>query len=142
MRAPRLIAKRLGNFLGALKVSPGSATLMRMGGENTVRPTAINGRYRALLDVASAIAEQPTVKAVLHSLRGVLYSTSRLHGTELYVLDDDEKSLHVFAFDRDADAPAIKTGTKVLCIGAAGRVLEEQTPVFHPGLITGNVETP
>jgi formate hydrogenlyase transcriptional activator len=105
---------------------------MRMGGENTERPTVIDSRYRALLNVASAIAEQPTVKAVLHSLRGLLSSASRLHGggTELYVLGDDEKTLHLFAFDRDADAPAIKTGTKILCIGAAARVLEEQNPVF------------
>jgi hypothetical protein len=49
------IAKLLGNCLGALKVTPDTA--MRMGGENTERPTAIDGRYRALLDVASAIAE-------------------------------------------------------------------------------------
>jgi len=79
----------LGNHLGALKVSPGSATLMHMRGENTERPTAINGRYQALLDAASAIAEQPTVKAVLHSLRGVLSSTSSLHGTELYAWPPD-----------------------------------------------------
>ena len=29
-------------------------------------------RYRALLDVSAALIEQPTVKAVLHSLRDVL----------------------------------------------------------------------
>jgi hypothetical protein len=73
-----------------------------MPGENTGRLTATDGRYRALLDVSSAIAEQPTVKAVLHSLRGVLSSTTRLHGAELYVLDDDQDSLQVFEFDRDA----------------------------------------
>jgi formate hydrogenlyase transcriptional activator len=99
--------------------------------ENTGRLTATDGRYRALLDVSSAIAEQPTVKAVLHSVRGVLSSTSRLHGTELYVLDEDGDSLHI-EFDRDADAPAIKTGTRISVIGAAARVLEEQKPVFIP----------
>jgi len=103
-----------------------------MPGENTGRLTATDGRYRALLDLSSAIAEQPTVKAVLHSLRGVLSSTSRLHGAELYVLDDDQDSLQVFEFDRDADAPPIKSGTKLLRIGAAARVLEEQKPVFLP----------
>jgi formate hydrogenlyase transcriptional activator len=95
--------------------------------------TSAEDRYRALLDVSSALADQPTVKAVLHSLREVLSSTSRLHGTELYVLDDDdENSLHVLEFDRDADAPAFKIGTKVLRIGAVARVLEEQKPVFIP----------
>ena len=89
-------------------------------------------RYRTLLDASSALADQPTVKAVLHSLRDVLASTSRLHGTELYVLDDDEQSLHVLEFDRDPDAPAFKIGTKVSRIGAAAQVLEEQKPVFIP----------
>ena len=58
------------------------------------------------------IADQPTVKAVLHSLRGVLSSTCRLHGAQLYVLDGEGESLHVLEFDQESDAPAIKTGTK------------------------------
>src|SRR5271165_3143276 len=90
------------------------------------------GRYRTLLDASSTLAGQPTVKAVLHSLRDVLSSTSRLHGTELYVLDDHEQSLHVLEFDRDPDAPAFKIGTKVSRIGAAAQVLGEQQPVFIP----------
>ena len=35
-------------------------------------------RYRTLLGAFSAVADQPTVKAVLHSLRGVLASTSEV----------------------------------------------------------------
>src|SRR5271166_2176016 len=94
--------------------------------------TSAEDRYRALLDASSTLAEQPTVKAVLHSLRGVLSSTSKLHGAGLYVLDDDGESLHVLEFDRDPDAPPIRIGTKVSRIGAAARVLEEQKPVFLP----------
>jgi formate hydrogenlyase transcriptional activator len=89
-------------------------------------------RYRTLLDASSTLADQPTIKAVLHSLRDVLSSTSRLHGTELYVLNDAQDSLQVLEFDRDPDAPAFKIGTKVSRIGAAARVLEEQKPVFIP----------
>jgi len=85
-----------------------------------------------LLDASSTLAGQPTVKAVLHSLRGVLSSTSKLHGAELYVLDDDEQGLHILEFDREADAPTIKIGTKLLRISAPARVLEEQKPVFIP----------
>jgi len=92
----------------------------------------MDGRYRALLDVSSAIAEQPTVKAVLHSLRGVLSSTCRIHGAHLYVLSGDGEGLHLLEFDREADAPALPSGTKIARIGAAARVLEEQTPVFLP----------
>ncbi len=88
-------------------------------------------RYRTLLD-ASSFADQPTLKAVLHSLRDVLSSTSRLHGTELYVLNDEQDSLRVLEFDRDSDAPALKVGTQVSRIGAVARVLEEQKPVFIP----------
>ena len=94
--------------------------------------TSAEDRYRILLDASSSLADQPTVKAVLHSLRDVLSSTSRLHGIELYVLDDDENSLRVLEFDRDADAPTFKIGTRVSRIGAAARVLEEQKPVFVP----------
>src|SRR5271165_2795410 len=89
-------------------------------------------RYRTLLDASSTLADQPTVKAALHSLRDVLSSTSRLHGTELYVLNDQQDSLRVLEFDRDPDAPAIKTGTEISCIGAAAQVLQEQKPVFLP----------
>ena len=88
---------------------PGYPQIAGTGGQKT----ATDGRYRALLDVSSAIADQPTVKAVLHSLRGVLSSTCRIHGADLYVLGGDGESLHVFEFDREADAPPIKTGTKI-----------------------------
>src|SRR5208283_609993 len=89
-------------------------------------------RYRTLLDASSTLADQPTVKAILHSLRDVLSSTSRLHGTELYVLNDEQDSLRVLEFDRDPGAPAIKIGTKLSRIGAVARVLEEQKSVFLP----------
>src|SRR5215469_16811292 len=89
-------------------------------------------RYRTLLGASRTVADQPTVKALLHSLRGLLSITCNLHGVFLYVLDDDGQSLHVLDFDREPDAPAIKTGTKILRIGAAARVLEEQEPVFLP----------
>ena len=91
-------------------------------------------RYRTLLDASGAMADQPTVKAVLRSLRGVLSSTSRLHGAELYVLSDEGDSLSTFEFDRDADAPAIGVGTRLLRIGAVAQVLDEQKPVFVPDL--------
>lgn len=104
---------------------------MRMPEENEgLAPT--NSRYRALLDVSSAMVEQPTVKAVLHSLRDVLSSSCRLHGAHLYVLGGDGETLHLLDFDREADAPAIKIGTRISLVGAATRALEERNPVFLP----------
>ena len=89
-------------------------------------------RYRTLLDASSTLADQPTVKAVLHSLRDVLSSSCRLHGVDIYVLGNGGDTLHLLDFDREADAPAIRVGTRISLIGAAARVLEEREPVFLP----------
>jgi len=104
---------------------------MRMPEDNEgLAPT--NSRYRALLDISSAMVEQPTVKAVLHSLRDVLSSSCRLHGVDIYVLGSGGDTLHLLDFDREADAPAIRIGTRISLTGAAARVLEEREPVFLP----------
>src|SRR5215472_14024885 len=89
-------------------------------------------RYRTLLEASCALADQPTLKALLHSLRDVLSKTCTLHGAHLYVLSADGNSLHMLDFDREPDAPAINIGTKIARIGAVARVLEEQRPVFLP----------
>src|SRR5246500_2846366 len=91
-----------------------------------------HSRYRALLDVSAALVEQPTVKAVLHSLREVLSSSVRLHGADLYLLDSGRETLHLLEFDRAADAPAIRIGTKISRIGAAAQTLDQKEPVFLP----------
>jgi formate hydrogenlyase transcriptional activator len=91
-------------------------------------------RYRTLLDASSTFADQPTVKAVLQSLRSVLSKTCSIHGAHLYVLSDDEQSLHVLEFDREADAPAINTGTKLSRTAAVCRVLDQQVAVYIPDM--------
>jgi formate hydrogenlyase transcriptional activator len=103
-----------------------------MSGGTTGHGIAPDGRYRALLDISSAIADQPTVKAVLQSLRFILSNFCSIHGAFLYVLSDGGSSLRLFEFDREADAPQIKNGTRIARIGAAARVLDEQQPVFLP----------
>jgi formate hydrogenlyase transcriptional activator len=103
-----------------------------MPGESSAALAPTDSRYRALLDASSALADQPTIKAVLHSLRDVLSRTCGIHGAHLYILDRGRESLHLLEFDQEADAPAIKTGTEISCIGAAAQVLEEQKPVFLP----------
>ena len=104
--------------------------------------TITEDRYRMLLGASTALADQPTVKAVLQSLRGVLSSTSRLHGAELYVLSEDGESLSSFEFDRDPDAPAIQRGAKLLLTGMVARVLDEQKPVFVQDLSLTMLEHP
>ena len=104
--------------------------------------TITEDRYRMLLGASTALADQPTVKAVLQSLRGVLSSTSRLHGAELYVLSDDGESLSSFEFDRDPDAPAIERGARLLRVGPVAQALDEQKPVFVPDLSLAMLEHP
>ena len=89
-------------------------------------------RYRTLLDASSTFADQPTIKAVLHSLRDVLSNSCRLHGAHLYVLGGDGETLHLLDFDREPDAPAIRIGTRISLIGAAAQALEEREIVFLP----------
>ncbi|HXZ31182.1 MAG TPA: sigma 54-interacting transcriptional regulator, partial [Terriglobales bacterium] len=96
--------------------------------------TIAEDRYRTLLDASIALADQPTVKAILHSLRGVLSSSCRLYGAHLWVFDDDGESLHILEFDREADAPPIKIGTKLSPVGLPARVLEQQMPLFVPDI--------
>jgi hypothetical protein len=100
--------------------------------EGTRAMTMTDDRYRTLLGAFSAVADQPTVKSVLHSLRDVLASTSKLPGVELYLLSTDGQTLTSYEFDRDDDAPAIKVGAKLLRIGAVAKVLDEQKPVLYP----------
>lgn len=94
--------------------------------------TSAEDRYRTLLDMSSNLADQPTVKAVLHSLRDVLSSSCRLHGADLYVMSSDSKSLRLLEFDREADAPEIKVGTKLSIVGAVDESLQKQAPVYLP----------
>jgi formate hydrogenlyase transcriptional activator len=94
--------------------------------------TIAEERYRTLLNASSALADQPTVKAVLQSLRSVFSSISRLHGADLYVLNEGGNDLRLLDSDKEADGPLIKIGTKLPCVGAAGQVIHEQKPVFLP----------
>ena len=47
-----------------------------------------------------------------------------------------------FEFDRDADAPAIKRGARLLHIGLVAQALDEQKPVFIPDLSLTMLEHP
>ena len=99
-------------------------------------------RYRTLLDMSSALADLPTVKAMIQSLRGLLSSSCTVHGAHLYVLDADGQNLHLLDFDQAADAPPISAGIKIPRISAAARVLSEQKPVFVPDLALELAEYP
>jgi formate hydrogenlyase transcriptional activator len=94
--------------------------------------TMAEERYRSLLDASTVLADQPTIKAVLRSLRDVLSSVSALHGADLWVLSDEGTSLRLVDFDKEVDAPVIKIGTRISLTSAAAEVIEAQKPVFVP----------
>jgi len=87
-----------------------------------------------LLRMSSALAEQPTLQAVLHSLRGVLSNISGVHSAALYLLGENRKALKLFAIDHAPDGPEIPMGTELACSGVLAEVVEKQEPVYLPDL--------
>ena len=90
-------------------------------------------KYQALLDVTTALANQPTVEAVLRTLRGVLSRIAAFDSVDLYLLNEDATKLRLFAFDRAPDLTGVQIGTDIPRVGpVAARVLDEQQPVYLP----------
>ena len=85
-----------------------------------------------LLQLSSALAEQPTLEAVLHSLRYVLSSISAVHSAALYLLAEDRRALRLFALDHAPDGPDLPVGTEVACVGIFAHVIEKHQPLYFP----------
>ncbi|MBV8206399.1 MAG: sigma 54-interacting transcriptional regulator [Acidobacteria bacterium] len=85
-----------------------------------------------LLRLSSAVAEQPTVEAVLHSLRGVLANINGVHSAALYLLSDDRKALRLYAMDHASDGPDLPKGMEIACTGAFSQVVMNQEAVCAP----------
>jgi formate hydrogenlyase transcriptional activator len=105
---------------------------MSVAGESSARLTLADSRYRALLDVSSTIVQQPSVQAVLQSVRRVLSDISGVYSTGLYLLTDDDKALKVIALDRSSEGSPIPLGTEVAVTGVAAQVLLTREPVYLP----------
>jgi formate hydrogenlyase transcriptional activator len=94
-----------------------------------------DGRYRTLFEVSGAIASQPNLKAVLHSLRRLLSSVVAFDSVSLCLLSDNGSSIRLIAFDRSPEAFQVETGTEVPHAGSAvGRAIDEQKPIYIPDL--------
>src|ERR1700684_1591875 len=97
--------------------------------------SAGDGRYRTLLEVSSAIASQPNLKAVLQSLRRLLSSVVAFDSVSLSLLSDNGNSVRLIAFDRSPEAHQVEIGTEVQHSGTAvGRAIDEQKPIYVPDL--------
>ncbi|HVR25246.1 MAG TPA: sigma 54-interacting transcriptional regulator [Candidatus Polarisedimenticolia bacterium] len=96
---------------------------------------AADGRYRTLLEVSGAIASQPTLKAVLQSLRRLLSSVVAFDSVSLSLLSDNGNSVRLIAFDRSSEALQVEIGTEISHVGSAvGRAIDEQKPIYIPDL--------
>src|SRR5271154_393309 len=97
--------------------------------------SAVDGRYRTLLEVSGAIASQPNLQAVLQSLRRLLSSVVAFDSVSLCLLSDNGNSVRLTAFDRSPDAHQVDIGTEVPHKGSAvGRAIDEQKPIYIPDL--------
>src|SRR3984957_5240347 len=97
--------------------------------------SAADGRYRTLLEVTSTVASQPSLKAVLQSLRRVLSSVVAFDSVSLCLLSDNGSSVRLIAFDRTPEFHQIEIGTEVPHLGTAvGRAIDEQKPLYVPDL--------
>jgi formate hydrogenlyase transcriptional activator len=93
--------------------------------------SAVDGRYRTLLEVSGAIASQPNLQAVLQSLRRLLSSVVAFDSVSLCLLSDNGTSVRLVAFDRSPEAHQVDIGTEVPHVGSAvGRAIDEQKPIY------------
>jgi formate hydrogenlyase transcriptional activator len=100
-----------------------------------VSRSAVDGRYRTLLEVSGAIASQPSLQAVLQSLRHLLSSVVAFDSVSLSLLSDKGSSVRLIAFDRSPEAYQVELGTEVSHVGTAvGRAIDEQKPIYIPDL--------
>lgn len=94
------------------------------------------------MDVSGTVAGEPSVEALLCSLRPLLANISALHGADLFLLGDGDKTLELYAFDRAPDAPSIPAGIQIACIGPVAQVIEEQQPRFVPDVAQDLINIP
>ena len=94
--------------------------------------SATQDRYRTLLDFSLAIAEQPTLHAVVHSLRELLSKVIVVDTASLLLLDPGRQSVRLVALDRSPDVTdPVELGTQISFAGTVlGRAIDEQTPVL------------
>lgn len=88
-------------------------------------------RYRALLEVSTAIASQPNLRAVLHSTSALLSKIIPFESVALLLLDETRGIVKLHALETEIERPGIDVGTELSFKGTAvGRAIEDQKPVF------------
>lgn len=105
--------------------------------------SSVNSRYQTLLGMPGAIAAQPNVEAVLLSLRGLLSAVVAFDSVSLFLLNDNDESVRLVAFDRGPESPTVEIGTEIAIAGTTvGRAIEEQRPIHVPDAQAGMQSVP
>ena len=99
--------------------------------DNTGAAGAVEGKYRFLVDIATAVAEQPGIQAVLHSLRSLMSSVVQCDEVYLFLLSPDERVARLIAFDRLPIPGAMDVGVEVPFAGTKyQQEFAQQKPVY------------
>jgi len=92
-----------------------------------------SNRYRTLVDVSSALATQPDVHAVLHSIAALLSKTVSFDAMILLLRNPDNDTVQVYALESGHLQPLLPIGAAVPFKGTAiATVFETQQPIFLP----------
>jgi len=103
-----------------------------MGEDDRESIASEQDRYRALMEISSALASQPNLQAALQSLRNLLSKVVAFDSVALLLLDDRKHTLRLIALGHGPDTPRVDMGIEAPCIQgtAIDRALNERKPVF------------
>jgi formate hydrogenlyase transcriptional activator len=88
-------------------------------------------KYRTLLNVSAAIAKQPNLEAVLHSLRMLMSTVVAFDAASLLLLDESENSVRLVALDQGPEFPDVERGIELAVAGnALEQAIASQTPIY------------
>ena len=90
---------------------------------------------RRLLELATAIDKQASVREVLKSLHQLLSAVLHCDGIAMMLLTEDRRSLRLVAFERGSAGPQVDLGAEIpYAATAAGRALDEQRTIYVPDI--------
>jgi formate hydrogenlyase transcriptional activator len=92
-------------------------------------------RYRALLGVSTAIASQPDMQEVLHSISGLLSKVVSFDSIALLLLNQENQTTLLCALEAGTYDPGVEVGTELPFKGTAvDLVLKKLQPVYVPDI--------
>ncbi|MDR3750852.1 MAG: sigma 54-interacting transcriptional regulator [Terracidiphilus sp.] len=96
---------------------------------------ADRSRYRALLGVSTAIASEPNIQEVLHSISALLSKVLSFDSIALLLLNQQTETTLLYALEAGTYDPGIEIGTELpFKSTAVAMALEQQQPVFVPDI--------